>query len=132
MKYEISEEQYRKIILNYFNNMVGELKVKERNGNLIDIHFEDGSYFATLWFKAKNNALPGGCKTSLTLGHNFMETFLEVIPVIPELFSKIMLEYLADNLGFESQCIDFYYTTGEINYHGGEKVEYFFLNTKKK
>lgn len=134
MNYEITEDQYRKIILKFLKNMVGELNVEQMVGkNYLDIYTNDGNYYATLWYKAKNNPLPGGCKSLLTLGHNFMGTFMELIPVmIPKLFSEVLLEYLTQTTGLESQCIDFSYQTGEINDNGRPKVEYFTLNTKKK
>jgi|LakMenE18May11ns_1017448.scaffolds.fasta_scaffold9892239_3 hypothetical protein len=134
MNYEITEDQYRKIVLNFLNNMVGELNVEEMAGtNSTEIYTDDGYYYATLWIKTKNNPLPGGCKTILSLSHNFMGMFAELIPVmIPELFSKILLEYFTQKTGIEPQCIDFSYQTGEINDNGRPKVKFFVLNKKKR
>lgn len=140
MKYQISEDQYRKIILNYLNSVASDFIFEEdhyENDNWLDVLTSNGSDFGSLWFKSlRNNVgamITQGCNQELALDEDFTQEFEELIPIIhPKIFSQVVLEYFNSKTGHDCDCIEFYYFSGEYDKDGSPMDNAYRYNTKNR
>ena len=136
MKYTISESQYKKILLNYLNNIVGDLVVEERhreNDSYVDVTTSNGDNFGSIWYAHEGlSVISKGCATELSLHEDFVRDVEDVIPImIPKLFSEVVLEYFNSKTGSECDCLEFVYFMGEYDQYD-PLTSVFHYNTKKQ
>ena len=113
MKYIISKDQYRRVLLKYLNSFVNSFIVgpKRKGFYFLQINTSDGTDFASLWFKGP---VTKGCKKELSLHHEFLDDFESFIPINrKKVFSEVILEYFFLKTGIKCDCIDFEYYTGK-------------------
>ena len=139
MKYTISESQYRKIILNYLNTIVGDLVVEEKHYeddyyvNYVNVKSSDGGNFGSIWYvHAGLSVISKGCTEELSLDLDFMSEIEDVIPImIPKLFSEVVLEYFNSKTESECDCLEFTYAVGEYDQWDDPLTSTFHFNIKK-
>jgi hypothetical protein len=121
MKYQVSEDQYRKIILNYLNSVASDFVFEDdeyEDDNWVDILIGDDDNFGSLWFKTIENRgmITEGCYEELSLDEDFIHEFEQTIPIImPKVFSEVVLEYFNSKTELECDCL-------EVPYRNGDKV----------
>ncbi len=126
MKYIISKDQYRRVLLKYLNSFIGGLVVDPYNkkSEYRNVKTSDGSDFATLWH---GEAINEGCKRELTLDNEFLNDFESFIPINrKKVFSQVVLEYFTLKTGIKCDCIEFNYFTGkykEYEYYDDEEEQ---------
>lgn len=119
MKYQISESQYRKIVLNYLNNVVSDFILEDddyEDNNWVDVSTSGGIDLGSVWFNTIQNRgmITEGCHEELSLDEDFVEEFEQVIPiVIPKIFSQTLLEYFNSMTDLNCDCIEFTYRAGD-------------------
>jgi hypothetical protein len=133
MKYQISESQYRKIILNYLNNIASDFIFEERhreNDSYVDVTTSNGDNFGAIWY---GGAITMGCAEELSLNSDLMSEIEDVIPImIPKLFSEVVLEYFNSKTGSECDCLEFTYVTEEYDQWDDPLTSTFHFNIKKQ
>ena len=141
MKYTISESQYKKILLNYLNNIASDFifedDVEFGEDNWVDIITSDDVDFGSVWFKTIRNiagaTITRGCDMELALDDKFMQEFEGSIPVVnPKIFSQVVLEYFKSKTEKDCDCLEFSYFTGEYDQWGDPLLKVFHYNTKKQ
>lgn len=140
MKYQVSESQYRKIILNYLNNVASDFVFEDdhyEDDNWVDVLTSNGSDFGSLWFKSiRNNVgamITQGCNQELALDEDFTQEFEGLIPIThPKIFSQVVLEYFNSKTGHDCDCIEFYYFSGEYGKDGSPMDNAYKYNTKNR
>ena len=121
MKYEISESQYKKIVLKYLNNIVKDIIFEddEYDGdNWVDVFTSDGLDIGSVWFKniQTRGMITEGCDIELSLDEDFTQEFENTIPIVmPKIFSQVVLEYFNSKTELECDCL-------EVPYRNGDKV----------
>ena len=112
MKYIISKEQYRRVLLKYLNSFVGGFIVDPHDGSAFrNVVTSNGDDFATLWHGGQ---ITKGCKRELTLDNQFLNEFESFIPIKrKKVFSQVILEYFALKTGIKCNCVEFNYYTGK-------------------
>jgi hypothetical protein len=135
MKYAITESQYKKILVNYLNNIVGDF-VFEDDGhdveNWIDVYTSDDLNFGSVW-DTTTTTITSGCNNELSLGEDFMREFEETMPVVmPKIFSQVVLEYFNSKTGLNCDCLEFYYFTGEYDQFDDPLYKLFHFNIKNQ
>jgi len=113
MKYIISKDQYRRVLLKYFNSFIGDLVVApyEKGSSYRNVKTTDGSDFATFWRKGP---ITKGCKRELSLDGDFTTDFESFIPINrKKVFSQVVLEYFTLKTGIKCDCIEYNYFTGK-------------------
>lgn len=117
MKYTISESQYKKIILNYLNNMVGDFVV-EGYSSWSMVNTINGDEFGFIWH-SNSYTITDGCNNELSLDESFINEINQTIPIVSrKIFSKIMLEYFNSKWGRKCDCIEFANLSGEYDKNG--------------
>jgi hypothetical protein len=131
MKYAITESQYKKILLNYLNEFVGDF-VFEDDGhdveNWIDVYTSDDLNFGSVW-DTTTTTITSGCNNELSLDEDFINGFEETMPVVmPKIFSKVVLEYFNSKSGLGCDCLEFSYFTGEYDQFDDPLYKLFHFN----
>lgn len=138
MKYQVSESQYRKIILNFLNNVVSDFIFEDEeyeDNNWVDILIDDDVYFGSLWFKTISNRgmISDGCYEELALDEDFTQEFEQTIPIImPKVFSEVVLEYFNSKTNRDCDCIEFKYSTEKYSVTGDPLEEVYRYDSKKQ
>ena len=138
MKYQISESQYRKILLNYLNNIASDFIFEDdeyEGDNWVDVITSDDTDFGSLFFKTihTRGVITEGCNEELSLDDKFMQEFEGSIPVVnPKIFSQVVLEYFKSKTEKDCDCIEFSYFTGEYGKDGSPIDQVYKYNTKKQ
>ena len=113
MKYIISKEQYRRVLLKYLNSFIGDFIVDpyDEDYNYRNVKTIDGSDFATLWHAGP---IRKGCKRELSLDDEFLNDFESLIPINrKKVFSEVVLEYFTLKTGIKCDCVEFNYFSGK-------------------
>ncbi len=131
MKYAITESQYKKILLNYLNEFVGDF-VFEDDGhdveNWIDVYTSDDLNFGSVW-DTTTTTITSGCNNELALDEDFINGFEETMPIVmPKIFSQVVLEYFNSKSGLECDCLEFSYFTGEYDQYDDPLYKLFHFN----
>lgn len=131
MKYAITESQYKKILVNYLNEFVGDFVFEDDNydeDSWIDIYTSDNLKFGSVW-NATSTMNTFGCKDELTLDEDFINGFENTIPIVmPKIFSQVVLEYFNSKTGINCDCIEFSYFTGEYDQFDDPLYKLFHFN----
>jgi hypothetical protein len=135
MKYAITESQYKKILINYLNEFVGDF-VFEDDGhdveNWIDVYTSDDLNFGSVW-DTTTTTITSGCNNELALDEDFMRGFEETMPIVmPKIFSQVVLEYFNSKSGLECDCLEFSYFTGEYDQFDDPLYKLFHFNIKNQ
>jgi hypothetical protein len=131
MKYAITESQYKKILVNYLNEFVGDF-VFEDDGhdveNWIDVYTSDDLNFGSVW-DTTTTTITSGCNNELALDEDFINGFEETMPIVmPKIFSQVVLEYFNSKSGLECDCLEFSYFTGEYDQYDDPLYKLFHFN----
>lgn len=138
MKYQISESQYKKILLNYLNNIASDFIFEDdefEGDNWVDVITSDDTDFGSVFFKTihTRGVITEGCNEELSLDDKFMQEFEGSIPVVnPKIFSQVVLEYFKSKTEKDCDCLEFSYFTGEYDQWGDPLLKVFHYNTKKQ
>ena len=134
MKYIISKDQYRRVLLKYLNSFIGDLVIDpyEKESSYRNVKTSDGTEFATLWH---SGPITKGCKKELSLDNEFIDDFESFIPINrKKVFSEVLLEYFTLKTGIKCDCIEFNYYTGkykEYEYYDDEEEQVIHKTEKK-
>ena len=113
MKYIISKDQYRRVLLKYFNSFINDFIVDsfEEGNTYRYVKTSNGDEFATLWHAGP---ITKGCKRELSLDNQFINDFESFIPINrKKVFSEVVLEYFTLKTGIKCDCVEFDYFTGK-------------------
>jgi hypothetical protein len=114
MKYIISKDQYRRVLLKYLDSFIKGFDVDtyaDAAGYYRNVRTSDGDEFATLWHGGPINK---GCKRELSLDNQFTTDFENFIPINrKKVFSEVILEYFTLKTGIKCDCVEFGYFTGK-------------------
>ena len=114
MKYIISKDQYRRVLLKFLNSFVKGLYVEPyyKGVDYRNVITSDGDEFATLWHDPQQ--VNKGCKKELSLDGEFTSEIENFIPINrKKVFSEVILEYFTSKTGIKCDCVEFGYFTGE-------------------
>ena len=133
MKYLITKSQYRRVLLKYLEEFVGDLIIMSKTdltNNWSEIITEQKEEFALLWEKGP---VTKGCKKELAMEHSYMEDFESMIPLKrKKVFSEVMLEYFTSKTGVKCDCIEYYYATGQKDINGDDDYKLYNFNLRSK
>ena len=113
MKYIISKDQYRRVLLKFLNSFIKGFNVEpyDKGSWYRNVKTSDGDDFATLWHAGPINK---GCKRELSLDNQFTNDFESFIPINrKKIFSEVVLEYFTLKTGIKCDCVEFSYFTGK-------------------
>ena len=113
MKYIISKDQYRRVLLKFLNSFIKGFVVDpyEEESSYRNVKTSNGDEFATLWHSGPINE---GCKRELSLDKEFTNDFESFIPINrKKVFSEVVLEYFTLKTGIKCDCVEFDYFTGK-------------------
>ena len=119
MKYQITESQYKKLVLGYLNSVASDFIFEDddyEDNNWVDILIDDNVNFGSLWFKTRSNIgmITEGCYEELALNEDFTQEFEQTIPIImPKVFSEVVLEYFNSKTERDCDCLEFAYHVGD-------------------
>jgi hypothetical protein len=107
MKYQITKEQYSKLVYKLIDAFFKDVKFKKdkRGGYLtITVDGEDTAFIHT----KKSPHISEGCKNELVI---YDKTILKITNFVPifkkKVFSKILIKYFSDITGEDIDCIYF-------------------------
>ena len=138
MKYTISESQYKKILLNYLNNIASDFIFEDdeyEGDNWVDVITNYDTDFGSVWFKniQTRGMITEGCDMELALDEGFIQEFKNTIPIVmPKIFSQVVLEYFNSKTGLGCDCIELPYLTGEDEYDGNPVDQTYHYNANKQ
>ena len=115
MKYVISKDQYRRVLLKFLDSFIGDFDFEEFvNGQKRrDVRTSNGDDFAYIWSKGPATK---GCKRELSLSTDFTDDFESFIPINrKKVFSEVILEYFYLKTGIKCDCVEFEYFTGKYD-----------------
>jgi len=115
MKYIISKDQYRRVLLKFLDSFIGDFDVEEfvKGQPRRDVRASNGDEFAYLWYKGPATK---GCKRELSLEKEFTNDFESFIPINrKKVFSEVILEYFYLKTGIKCDCVEFEYFTGKYD-----------------
>lgn len=113
MKYITSKSQYRRVLIKFLNEFVGDLIVDELNKgeHNVNVLTSNGDDIATLWI---GGPITKGCKKELSLENEFLDEFESFIPINrKKVFSEVILEYFRLKTGIKCDCVEYSYFTGK-------------------
>ena len=113
MKYIISKDQYRRVLLKFLNSFIKGFVVDpyDKQSHYRNVRTSDGDDFATLWHSGPINK---GCKKELSLDGQFTNDFENFIPINrKKVFSDVILEYFRLKTGIKCDCVEYGYFTGK-------------------
>ena len=114
MKYIISKDQYRRVLLKFLNSFIKGFDVDpyHKGVDYRNVITSDGDEFATLWHDPQQ--VNKGCKKELSLDGEFTAEIENFIPINrKKVFSEVILEYFTSKTGIKCDCVEFSYLTGE-------------------
>jgi hypothetical protein len=133
MKYLITKSQYRRVLLKYLEEFVGDLIVipkQDSSYTWSDVITEQKEEFATLWLGPQATK---GCNKELTIENSFMSDFESMIPIKrKKVFSEVVLEYFTSKTGVKCDCIEYYYLTGKKDDYGDDEYLLYNFNLRSK
>ena len=138
MKYTISESQYKKILLNYLNNIASDFIFEDdeyEGDNWVDVITNDDTDFGSVWFKTiqTRGMITEGCDKELALDERFIQEFENTIPIVmPKIFSQVVLEYFNSKTELECDCLEFPYFSGEYDLWDDPIIKLFHYNNKNQ
>ena len=109
MKFEITKNQYRRIIFNLLDSLYGPEFLIEKNDDLIHIYTKDRDEIATVY--TKGGRVKGCKKDIFVLGQTTedIESFISKSITRKKLFSKTFLSYINERTNLNIDCIEFWY-----------------------
>ena len=116
MKIIITEDQYKNLVTNLLDNLIGNIRIrtikeKKEDGIKDDYHSvlnEDGELVITIWVKGPLRSK--GCKKDLTLESRLIEKFEQYMPFYKhKMFSKVLVDYIYDKFGIKCDCVQYDY-----------------------
>ena len=113
MKYIISKDQYRRVLLKFLDSFIKGFLVDpyEEENSYRNVKTSNGDEFATLWHAGP---ISKGCKRELSLDNQFTNDFESFIPINrKKVFSEVVLEYFTLKTGIKCDCVEFDYFTGK-------------------
>ena len=113
MKYVISKDQYRRVLLKFLDSFIKGFLVYpyEEENSYRNVKTSNGDEFATLWHAGP---ISKGCKRELSLDNQFTNDFESFIPINrKKVFSEVVLEYFTLKTGIKCDCVEFDYFTGK-------------------
>ena len=113
MKYIISKDQYRRVLLKFLDSFIKGFLVDpyEEESSYRDVKTFNGDDFANLWHAGP---ITKGCKRELSLANEFTNDFESFIPINrKKVFSEVVLEYFILKTGIKCDCVEFDYFTGK-------------------
>lgn len=114
MKYIISKDQYRRVLLKFLNSFIKGFDVVDPyddESHYRNVKTSDGDEFATLWH---SGPISKGCKRELSLNGQFTDDFENFIPINrKKVFSDVILEYFTSKTGIKCDCVEYSYFTGK-------------------
>ena len=113
MKYIISKDQYRRVLLKYLNSFVKGFEVSpyDEDSFYRNVKTYDGEDFATLWHGGPINK---GCKRELSLDNEFTTELENFIPINrKKVFSEVILEFFYLKTKIKCDCVEYNYFTGK-------------------
>ena len=113
MKYVISKDQYRRVLLKFLDSFIKGFLVDpyEEENSYRNVKTSNGDEFATLWHAGP---ISKGCKRELSLDNQFTNDFESFIPINrKKVFSEVVLEYFTLKTGIKCDCVEFDYFTGK-------------------
>ena len=139
MKIIITEDQYKSLVTNLLETLMGKItiktvKEKKEDGNKQDYHSvfdEDGNQVMNIWVKSplRNK----GCKKDLTLENTLNEKFEKYMPYYKhKIFSKVLVDYIYDKLGIKCDCVQYDYDFKEEKLYDDEGNEYEYTDSKTR
>ena len=134
MKYIISKDQYRRVLLKFLNSFINDFIVEEFEKENVyrNVKTSNGDEFATLWHAGP---ITKGCKRELSLDKEFTYDFENFIPINrKKVFSEVVLEYFTLKTGIKCDCVEFDYFTGkygEFNAYDDDRDEVITVTDKK-
>lgn len=138
MKYQISESQYKKILLNYLNNIASDFIFEDdeyEGDNWVDVITNYDTDFGSVWFKniQTRGMITEGCDMELALDEGFIQEFKNTIPIVmPKIFSQVVLEYFNSKTGLGCDCIELPYYAGDYDPNGNPVDQTYHFNIKKQ
>ena len=109
MKYQITKEQYSKLVYKLIQAFFKDVKFYKDDGGGyltydITVDGEDVAYIHT----KKSPHIAKGCEYELVI---YDDTILKITDFVPifrkKIFSKILIKYFSDIIGEDIDCIDF-------------------------
>lgn len=134
MKYVISKDQYRRVLLKYLNSFIKGFDVDpyDKESHYRNVRTSDGEEFASLWHSGPLNK---GCKRELSLDNHFITELENFIPINrKKVFSEVILEYFTLKTGIKCDCVEYSYFTGkykELERYDDESNEVITYTDKK-
>ena len=113
MKYIISKDQYRRVLLKFLDSFIKGFLVDpyEEENVYRNVKTSNGDGFANLWHAGP---ITKGCKRELSLDKEFINDFESFIPINrKKVFSEVVLEYFTLKTGIKCDCVEFDYFTGK-------------------
>ena len=113
MKYVISKDQYRRVLLKFLDSFIKGFLVDpyEEESVYRNVKTSNGDDFASLWHAGP---ITKGCKRELSLANEFTNDFESFIPINrKKVFSEVVLEYFTLKTGIKCDCVEFDYFTGK-------------------
>lgn len=109
MKFEITKNQYKRIIFNLLDSLYGpEFSIK-KNDELIHIYTKDHEEVAVVYTKGGRAK---GCKKDIFVPSQTtedIESFISKSITRKKLFSKTFLSYINQRTNLNIDCIEFWY-----------------------
>jgi len=113
MKYQITKEQYSKLVYRLIETFFKDVKFtkwgsKDRNGDYLSYDITvDGEDVA--WVKSnKITSKTNRCKHELIIYDTTILMITDFVPIFrKKVFSKILIKYFSDIIGKNIDCIDF-------------------------
>ena len=134
MKYIISKDQYRRVLLKFLDSFIKGFLVDpyEEESVYRNVKTSNGDDFASLWHAGP---ITKGCKRELSLSTDFTNDFESFIPINrKKVFSEVVLEYFTLKTGIKCDCVEFDYFTGkygEFNAYDDDRDEVITVTNKK-
>ena len=140
MKIIITEEQYKNLVTNLLDNLIGNIRIrtikeKKEDGIKDDYHSvlnEDGELVITIWVKGPLRSK--GCKKDLTLESRLIEKFEQYMPFYKhKMFSKVLVDYIYDKFGIKCDCVQYDYNFEEEKHvdHDGDEYTHYTSKTRR-
>ena len=116
MKIIITKKQYKSLITNLLDTLLGKISLfsveqkywdKGDNSDFHSVLDESGVEVMAIWIKGPKNE---GCKYDLTLDPAFMENMEIYFPHYKhKLFSKVLVDYVYKHTGIKCDCVQYDY-----------------------
>ena len=109
MKFEITKNQYKRIIFNLLDSLYGPEFSIEKNDELIHIYTKDREEVAVVYTKGGRAK---GCKKDIFVLNQTtedIESFISKSITRKKLFSKTFLSYINERTNLNIDCIEFWY-----------------------